>query len=315
MELFLVAAALAVGGLLAVQAAANLQLSTAVGSPVGASALQLGIAAALLVGLATLAGTLATVELLPDAEPWHLLGGLGSALYITAGILLFPRLGALASVGLFVAGQMFASLALDLFGLLGVSRQPVGPALLAGAAAVMAGVVAIIWAQSPGPAGQGQPAAASARFGRIPWIALGVLAGAGLPLQGAVNAELRDDLDAPITAGAISFTVATLAIAGVLLILLALRRTPRPRSGPLRRMPWWGWLGGFCAAAYVTATFTLIPVIGAATTIALTVTGQQVASSAIDHYGLLRLPKRPLAAARIAGMGLLIAGSALIELG
>lgn len=56
------------------------------------------VAAALAVG-GLLAGTLATVELLPDAEPWHLLGGLGSALSVTAGILQFPRLGAVASVG------------------------------------------------------------------------------------------------------------------------------------------------------------------------------------------------------------------------
>ena len=93
----------------------------------GASTPQLGIAAALLVGLAALAGTLATVELVPDAEPWHLLGGLGSALYITAGILLFPRLGAVASVGLFVTGQLLASLALDGMGLLGVRRPASTP--------------------------------------------------------------------------------------------------------------------------------------------------------------------------------------------
>ena len=93
MDLLLVAVALLVGGLLAVQAAANLQLSSAIGNPVGASALQLGIATALLVVLAAVAGTFAAVRLLPDAQPWHLLGGLGSALYITAGILLFPGWG------------------------------------------------------------------------------------------------------------------------------------------------------------------------------------------------------------------------------
>ena len=64
MALFFVTAALVVGVLLAVQAAANLQLSTAVGSPVGASTLQLAIAAALLVGLAALAGSLAGVALI-----------------------------------------------------------------------------------------------------------------------------------------------------------------------------------------------------------------------------------------------------------
>jgi transporter family-2 protein len=79
-------------------------------------------------------------------------------------------------------------------------------------------------------------------------------------------------------------------------------------------MPWWGWLGGACAVVYVTGTFMLIPEIGAATTVALTVTGQQLASAVIDGRGLFRMPQRTLAPSRLAGVVLLIAGSALIQL-
>jgi len=176
MDPLLVLVAALAGGLLAVQAAANLQLSTAVGSPVGASTLQLAVAAVLLTALAALAGTLAALGLLPQAQPWHLLGGLGSALFITAGILLFPRLGALASVGLFVTGQMLASLALDAFGLLGVARDPLGSAAAGGALAVIAGIGLIVRAQGVAPA-PGRPA----RAGRAGWVLLGLLAGAALP--------------------------------------------------------------------------------------------------------------------------------------
>ncbi|MGH2743351.1 MAG: DMT family transporter, partial [Thermoleophilaceae bacterium] len=126
MEAFAIPFLLFVGSLLALQAAANVQLSTAMASPFGASALQLGIGAGLLVALATVAGSLGAFGLLDEAEPWQLLGGLGSAVYITAGILLFPRLGALVAVGLFVAGQMLASLVLDGFGWLGVAADPPG---------------------------------------------------------------------------------------------------------------------------------------------------------------------------------------------
>lgn len=72
--------------------------------------------------------------------------------------------------------------------------------------------------------------------------------------------------------------------------MLALRRTSRPQLAPLATMPWWGWLGGLCAAAYVTATFLLIPQIGAAATVALTVTGQQLCSAVIDSSGLFGMP-------------------------
>ena len=108
MEPLVVPVLLLVGGLLAVQSAANVQLSAAMVSPFGASTLQLGIGAALLVALSVL------------------------ALYITAGVLLFPRLGALVTVGLFIAGQMLASLVLDGFGWLGVAQQTPDAAELAG---------------------------------------------------------------------------------------------------------------------------------------------------------------------------------------
>ena len=85
-----------------------------------------------LLALTVVAGSLGAFVLLDQAEPWHLVGGLGSAIYITAGILLFPRLGSLVTVGLFIAGQMLASLALDGFGWLGVAREALGLAGVAG---------------------------------------------------------------------------------------------------------------------------------------------------------------------------------------
>jgi bacterial/archaeal transporter family-2 protein len=314
---------LLVGGLLAVQAAANVQLSTAMTSPFGASALQLGIGAALLVTLAAVAGTLGAVELLGEAEPWTLAGGLGSALYITAGILLFPRVGALVAVGLFIAGQMLASLLLDGFGWLGVPQEPLGAAALLGAAAVVAGAWLIVRAQrapvssaEPERASGGPPARADGaparRVDRVPplSIALGLLAGAVLPVQGAINAQLRADLDASITVGAFSFVVAT----GAMALVLGLSGAPRPRVAPLRDVPWWGWLGGACGATYVTSVFLLIPEIGAAPTIALTVAGQQLASVLVDRHGLLRLPRRAITPRRLAGVTVLLAGVALIQL-
>lgn len=144
MHTALLAAALLVGCLLAVQASVNLQLNSAVGTPYGASTIQLGVATGLLTVLAVVAGALGALGKLPDVEPWQLLGGLASPLYITSGILLFPRLGALAAVGLFVTGQMFASLALDLFGLLGLEQQDLSAGIVIGAVAVLAGIVVII---------------------------------------------------------------------------------------------------------------------------------------------------------------------------
>jgi transporter family-2 protein len=299
MELVAIPFLLLVGAMLALQAGANVQLSTAMGSPIGASALQLGIGAGLLLALAAVAGGIGALALLDDVEAWHLIGGLGSAVYITAGIVLFPRIGAVVTVGLFIAGQMLASLALDATGWLGIARQPLDLAAVAGTAGVLAGAALIVRAQ-----GGAAPAAPR-------WIALALLGGAVLPVQGAVNARLRADLDAPIATGAWSFVVAA---ATMLAVLAIARHAAAPRVDRLDRVPWWGWLGGLCGATYVTSVFLLIPEIGVAPTIAATVAGQQLASLFVDRYGLLRLPRRAISRARTAGVAALLAGVALIQL-
>jgi bacterial/archaeal transporter family-2 protein len=308
METFAIPFLLFVGSLLAVQAAANVQLSAAVGSPFGASTLQLGIGAAILFAVALPAGALGAFGVLDQARAWHLIGGVGSAIYITAGILLFPRLGAVVSVGLFIAGQMLASVVLDGFGWLGVERQSIDVAAVAGTVAVVVAAFLIVRAQA------GAEALESAVRDRLGWIALGLAAGAVLPVQGAINAQLRADLDQPLAAGTFSFVVATAAMAIALVVALTLARAPRPQIDGLEILPWWGWLGGLVGATYVTSVFVLIPEIGVAPTIALTVAGQQLASLLVDRYGLLRLPRRAISAVRLAGVVLLLAGVVLVQL-
>jgi transporter family-2 protein len=307
MEALAIPFLLLVGSLLALQAAANVQLSAAMASPFGASTLQLGIGAALLLLLAGIGGSLGAFGLLDRAEPWELFGGLGSAIYITSGIVLFPRLGAVVTVGLWIAGQMLASLVLDGFGWLGLEPDPLGAPELVGGAAVLIGAAMIVLAQAEGQALRG------VLRERSPWLGLALLAGAALPIQGAVNAELRADLDAPIATGALSFIVATAAMGLLLAATMALAGGAGPRVGPLRTVPWWGWLGGLVGATYVTAVFSLMPEIGAAPTIALTVAGQQVASVLVDRFGLFRLPRRRVSALRLASLTALLAGMGLIQ--
>jgi len=306
MEALAIPLLLTVGGLLALQAAANVQLSAATGSPFGAATIQLGIGATLLLAATAVAGTAGAFGVLDEAPAWHLVGGLASALYITSGILLFPRLGALLTVGLWITGQMLASLALDGFGWLGVAREVPGVAQVVGATAVILAAAVIVRTDG------GRLGAIRERAG---WLALALVAGAAPPVQGAINAQLRTDLDAPIAAGAVPFVVAAGGVAALLLAVLAATRAPRPRLEPLRNLPWWGWLGGLMGATYVTSVFLLIPEIGTAPTIALTVAGQQVASVFVDRYGLLRLPRRPVPPARLVAVASLLAGVLLITLG
>ena len=306
METLFVPLSLFAGGLLAVQAGANAQLSKAIGSPFAATTLQLTVGTGLLLLIALFTGTLAALGALPRAEWWHLVGGTASAIYVVSTIVLFPRLGAVVSVGLFIAGQMLASLALDSFGLLGVTQTGLQAGAAIGTLVVLAGVAMIVF---------GQGGKDNLKADKLGWIVLALIAGVVLPVQGAVNALLRHDLGgAPFAVGAISFFVATLAIAAVKLVVLAFRKTPSPNIGGVQTMPWWGWLGGVAGATYVTTVFTAIPVIGAAAAVGFTVAGQQVASVFVDRYGWFRLPQRPVSGLRLVGVVLLLAGVAIIKL-
>jgi transporter family-2 protein len=305
MEALIVPLSLLAGGLLALQAGANTQLAKATGSPFAATTIQVVIAGGLLLAAAAVTGTVVAFDDLAAAPWWHATGGIATAIYVASTILLFPRLGAVVTVGLFITGQMLASLALDGFGGLGVPRQPPDAMAVAGTLAVLAGAAAIVRGQA-GAA----PALSSPALG---WSLLALVAGAVLPVQGAVNGLLRGDIGAPLVVGTVSFAGATLAMLAVLLVTLTLTDAPRPRLAGLADMPWWGWLGALCGATYVTTVFTAIPVIGTAAAVGLTVAGQQIASLFVDRYGWFRLPRRPMSGMRLAGVSLLLAGVALIQ--
>ncbi len=69
-------------------------------------------------------------------------GGLLGAVYVVGVIALAPRLGALLTFALVIAGQLLASLLLDHLGLL-YPRHPVNLPRLLGALLLLAGVVLI----------------------------------------------------------------------------------------------------------------------------------------------------------------------------
>jgi len=305
MESAFVPLSLVAGGLLAVQAGANTQLSKATGSPFAATTIQVLIAGALLLIVAIASGTIGAFADLSRVPWWHAIGGIATAIYVASTILLFPRLGAVVTVGLFITGQMLASLGLDIFGVLGVPHQPLGAMTIFGTLAVFAGTVGIVFGQ--------KAAMNELSFSKLGWILLALLAGAVLPVQGAINGLLRNDLGAPFAVGTISFAVATFAMAVVLLITIVVTDAPKPRLTGLATMPWWGWLGAFCGATYVTTLFTAIPVIGTAAAVGLSVAGQQIASLFVDRHGWFRLPKRDISRLRFGGVVLLLIGVAFIQ--
>ena len=73
------------------------------------------------------------------------------------------------------------------------------------------------------------------------------------------------------------------------------------------------WTGGLLGSFYVFASVILTPRLGAATTVALILTGQVLASIGIDHFGLLRVTSQEATPLRLLGAGLIVAGVLFVQ--
>ena len=138
---------------------------------------------------------------------------------------------------------------------------------------------------------------------------LAVVAGALLPVQAGINAQLRVTLGDPVAATLVSFLVGGLALA--LVVLGA--RLPLPLGPGLARGAWWHWTGGLLGAVYVALIIVLAPRLGAATLIAAVVAGQMLTSLALDHWALVGFDLHPLSPQRVLGALLVIGGVALVR--
>jgi bacterial/archaeal transporter family-2 protein len=101
-------------------------------------------------------------------------------------------------------------------------------------------------------------------------------------------------------------------LACMALLVFALR-DPIPTVSLATRVPWWAWSGGIFGAIFIGLGIFLVPQIGAATFLALLVTGQMLGSITFDHFGWLGLTQRPIDAPRLIGVALLIGGVVLIR--
>ncbi len=134
------------------------------------------------------------------------------------------------------------------------------------------------------------------------------LVGASLAVQIGLNATMSRHVGSPLAAALLNFVVGSL----VLFVIVLLGRGSLPMLAQASGAPWWAWGAGLLGAIFITASTVFGPLIGGATFLALLVAGQMIAALAIDHYGVLGFPMRPLDGWRIAGAVLVVAGVLLL---
>ncbi|MFN2470609.1 MAG: DMT family transporter [Gaiellaceae bacterium] len=137
-------------------------------------------------------------------------------------------------------------------------------------------------------------------------VALTLTAGLAGSVQAAVMGELGERVG---IVPALAFST-LVAVAGGLVVLSVVERN----AGGLRdtfREPAWLWTGGLLSLLIVLAITVATPRIGVTATVGLVIAGNLAMAAVIDHFGLFGQGEVPIGWARLLGLALLAAGSAL----
>jgi bacterial/archaeal transporter family-2 protein len=140
------------------------------------------------------------------------------------------------------------------------------------------------------------------------YLVFALAAGAMLPIQFGINAQLATWVGGSVRAAFISFVVGALGL--LVAVLFAARGWPE-RAGDA---PWWVWIGGLLGAFYVLGSIVTAPKLGAVTLVALILAGQAIASLLVDHFGWVGFEEHPITLLRVVGVLLLAGGATLVRL-
>ncbi|MDH7784571.1 transporter family-2 protein [Ochrobactrum sp. 19YEA23] len=133
------------GACIAIQAPINAALARGLGSPPTAAAISF-LAGAVILAIVSAITAKATGNLPAFNVPagWlFVAGGALGCIYVTASILLTPRIGAAAVMGLAVAGQLMAGLLADRIGFMGVAVREITAGRVVGAVLLLTGALMI----------------------------------------------------------------------------------------------------------------------------------------------------------------------------
>ena len=145
MRYILMFSSLFIGAILPVQAVLNTKLGKQTGGPLISSLLSflVGLICLFIINLFANYTALSNMKLL-SVSPWYVwMGGLLGAIYVSCVIFVNQQQGVALTFALVVAGQIFISLLIDHFGLLGSVVRPMSIAKIIGALLIIAGLVLI----------------------------------------------------------------------------------------------------------------------------------------------------------------------------
>ncbi|MBQ6151474.1 MAG: DMT family transporter [Mogibacterium sp.] len=240
--------------------------------------------------------------------PWIWLGGVCAIIIVTLNILCVPKLGAAGNVMILNFGQIVTGLVIDHFALFGAEEARMSFARLTGAVMVFVGLILVTHEKSSKNEER--------RSFPMLYAVLAFIDGIACSTQIAVNGTLRVVVQSVSKATIVSMSVAIIST----LILITVLFVLRGRSGIFDKtdeirpdFKVWMVSGGLFALTVVSGNAAVAPVLGTGLATIMNLIGMMASGLAIDAVGFLGIEKKPVTLQKIAGMLLMLAGTAVIS--
>ena len=251
---------------------------------------------------------------------WIWLGGSCGTAIITLNVVCLPYLGSARNVMIICFGQTMAGLLIDHAGLLGSPVVKMTLMRAAGATIVIIGAALVNGIRHPGASGAEADPGKVPEKGVILFMILAMLNGFACAAQVAINGSLNMIVESASKATLISMSVGLITTLLLILILTVTRGRMSiyddgiRGTGLVRGFRPWMAIGGALSIVVVCGNAVTAPLLGTGIVTILNLIGMMGAGLIIDAAGFLGIEKKPITAAKLIGMILMIAGTAIISL-
>jgi len=200
---------------------------------------------------------------------WTLFAGMLGGSFVAVQTQIVPLIGVAIYSVASIAGQSAISLLVDRIGLTGGGKKEITPRRITAAFVTVFAVFISVADRLDG------------RNLSIAAVLLGVLAGAIVGVQRALNGQINEHSHQSFTTSLLNFAMGTTFL---LILLIAVMLIGGMKLSPLPAGPWWIYTGGVIGVIYIAFTSTIVQHLGVLTFTLISVGGQLVGSLVIDLF-------------------------------
>jgi len=204
-----------------------------------------------------------------EIPTWTLFAGMLGGSFVAVQTQIVPLIGVAIYSVASIAGQSAISLLVDRIGLTGGGKKEITPRRVTAAFVTVFAVFISVADRLDG------------RDLSIAAVVLGVLAGAIVGVQRALNGQINEHSHQSFTTSLLNFAMGTTFLLILLIFAIAIGGM---KLSPLPAGPWWIYSGGVIGVVYIAFTSTIVQHLGVLIFTLISVGGQLVGSLLIDLF-------------------------------